>query len=234
MNGASHLTALVRNVESLISESFRKEPFHNLNLIYGGRLHTPLPGGTCSDKTLSFIDKARQEGFDVFLHSGFIGGLEIHRLARLHIGGQVFFADVGNGWPALRLYPADRNISFRAFGMGFRTEVTKNRVTVFHEKNGKESLQLEIHVQGRSQDEIMTDIDRRFNSGVVYPFSNSLRFSSVVGKRFCFFRGDKLQIYSDDKFEEIEGIEDDQVPEIIHRYFGYEIRLGLCAKRLRY
>ena len=223
MSSANRTSASVRAVEALMLEKFKTEPFHNLHLFYGKQLRSPELGGTCSDKTLSFVTAAEQAGFDVSLHSGFIGGREIHRLARVSIGGQHYFADVGNGWPALKLYPADREISHRCFGMGFRTEITAPRVTVFHERNGRESLQLEIDVRGRPEREIKTEIAERFSSGVVYPFSDSLRFSLVVGARFLFLRGDRLEIHSDSGFEKVEGIAEAQVPEVIQQYFGFDI-----------
>jgi arylamine N-acetyltransferase len=213
----------LRALEALMLEEFRNEPFHNLNLLYGMPRQSGLKGGTCSDKTLSFLSAAKQAGFDVALHTGFIGGEEIHRLARVSIGGRVFFADVGNGWPALRLYPADKEIRFRCFGMGFRTEIADSRVKVFHEKMGKESLQLEINVRGRSEGEIKAEIARRFSSGITYPFNNSLLFSLVMGERFLFLRGDQLEIYSDHGMEIVEGIDEPDVPEIILRHFGFDV-----------
>ncbi|MGQ0628460.1 MAG: hypothetical protein ACT4PL_10230 [Phycisphaerales bacterium] len=61
-------------------ETFRREPFHNLRLLYDDPQLDLLPGGTCSDKTLSFRDQARREGLEVSLHSGSIDGEEKHRL----------------------------------------------------------------------------------------------------------------------------------------------------------
>lgn len=214
----------VEAVEALMLEHFRTEPFHNLHIIYGPRLASALPGGTCSDKTLSFVAAGRRAGFDISLHSGFIGGREIHRLARVRIGRRLFFADVGNGWPAVELYPADRQISFRCFGMGFRTEIANGRLTVFHEKRGRESLQLQIDVFGRPESEIRADIEARFSSGVVYPFSDSLRFSLVVGSRFLFLRGDRLEIYADGGFECLEGVDGARLPDVLHDHFGYDVR----------
>lgn len=224
MSSAGQTDESVQAVEALMLEHFRTEPFHNLHLIYGPRLDSVVPGGTCSDKTLSFVAAGRRAGFDVSLHTAFIGRQEIHRLARVRVGDKLFFADVGNGWPSLNLYPADRAVSFRCFGMGFRTEVADGRVSVFHEKRGRESLQLEIDVCGKSESEIRADIEGRFSSGVVYPFSSSLRFSLVVGSRFLFLRGDRLEIYDDGGFECIEGIDAAGVPEVLHDHFGYDVR----------
>jgi hypothetical protein len=226
MNMDDQTASAVGAVEALIDEKFRTEPFHNLHLLWNAQTAAQLPGGTCSDKTLSFMGAARRAGFDVALHSGFIGGREIHRLARVQVEGSCFFADVGNGWPALRLYPADREVTFRCFGMTYRTELHGRRLRVFHERKGHESLQLEIEVRGRPEADIRTEIGRRFDVGIVYPFSDSLRFSLVVGSRFLFLRGERLEIYSEDSVEEIAGISRADVPGVLLEHFGFELNAG--------
>jgi arylamine N-acetyltransferase len=212
-----------RAVEALMLEKFETEPFHNLRLLYGDDVGSTIPGGTCSDKTLSFLAEARGRGFDVALHSAYIDGVEKHRLARVHIEGRTLFADVGNGWPSLRLYPADREVAFRCFGLGFRTEVSTSRVAVFCERRGRESLQLEIDLRVRSEREIMNDVERRFRSGVEYPFGTSLRFSAVVSDRFLFLRGDRLEIHRDGGFEEIVAIEHEHIPSVVREHFGVNV-----------
>ena len=69
-------------------------------------------------------------------------------------------------------------------------------------------------------------IEARFTSGVEYPFSNSLRFSLIVRERFLFLRGDRLEIYSDNSFELLEEIEESEVPNVLHEYFGFDIQLA--------
>lgn len=210
-------------LEALLLEKFETEPFHNLRLLYGDDLGATVPGGTCSDKTMSFLAEARRRGFEVALHSASIDGEEKHRLARVHFEGRTFFADVGNGWPSLRLYPADREVAFRCFGIGFRTEVSGSRVSVFCDRRGREDLQLEIDVRGRPEEEILEDVERRFTSGVDYPFRRSLRFSAVVSDRFLFLRGDRLEIHREDGFSEIVGIERARVPSVIREHFGVNV-----------
>lgn len=224
MSTAERTAEVLRGVELLMLEKFRAEPFHNFRLLYGDQLSDLLPGGTCSDKTLSFCDVARRRGFDVSLHSGYIDGEENHRLARVHVDGRVFFADIGNGWPALRLYPADREVAFRCFGIGFRTEVAGTRLSVFCERHGREALQLEVDVQAKPEHTILAAIGSRFTSGIVYPFSNSLRFSLVVGDRFMFLRGERLEIYGEDSFEEVNGIGHAELPRVLYDYFGLDLR----------
>ena len=221
-------TREVRAVEALMLDKFKTEPFHNLYLLSGKDPKTLEYGGTCSDKTLSFLESLTRAGVSASLHSGYIGGEEIHRLVKVSISGRHFFADVGNGWPALRLYPQDCEIEYRCFGMGFRTEISGQRLTVFHRRNGKESLQLEIDFDGKPEEEIRADIDARFDRGIEYPFRNSVRFSLVVDERFLFLRGERLEIYSDEKFEVVSGIKFGQLPDVIHQYFDFDIsRLGL-------
>lgn len=223
MNEEMQEAETLRAVEMLMLEKFRSEPFHNLRMMYGDHVSAVVPGGTCSDKTLSFLRAARQAGFDTALHSAFIDGEEKHRLARVSVGRRTFFADIGDGWPALQLFPADREVAFRCFGIGFRTELSNSRLAVFCERNGREALQLEIEILGRPEQEILADVERRFNSGIAYPFSNSVRFSLVVGDRFLFLRGDRLEIHSIDTFEELAGIEKNDVPRVIYEYFGYDL-----------
>lgn len=222
-------------VETLMLHSFRTEPFHNLSLMFDPALGATVPGGTCSDKTESFVKAAKQAGYMAKLHSAFIGGEEIHRLARVHVGDRAYFADVGNGWPSVRLYPADRPIEYRCFGMTFRTEVTTHTVSVYHDNKGRESMQMEIPVRGRSEAEIRKAIKMRFRSGFTYPFTNSLRFSAIVGKQFLFLRGEQFEIYSDEGLAESRSVASVEVPTIIHDYFGYDLSssLGLFEDRAK-
>lgn len=188
-------------VEALMLHHFKTLPFHNLKLIYGDDLQNMPAGGTCSDKTLSFIADAKEQRFDVALHSAFIGGEEIHRLAKFNIGGRHYFADVGNGWPSIKLYPSDTPVDYQCYGMKFRTEIDEDYVTVFHKKNNTEALQMKIPRAERNEADILRAIENRFTSGIVYPFSDSLRFSQIVDNRFLFLRGDRLEIYGVDGFE---------------------------------
>ena len=156
------------------------------------------------------------------LHSAFIGGQEIHRLVRLDFGGRVFFADVGNGWPALNLFPAYEGVSFECFGMTYRSVVTENWVRIFHQRQGKESLQMEINVTPKSEAEIQEQINSRYTSGIEYPFSTSLRFSLIVGNAFLFLRGNRLERYSMDSFSTLE-LREKEIPSAINSEFGFDV-----------
>lgn len=219
MSDSDSTRATIKAAEDLLLHHFRTQPFHNLNLLYNNGEPYGLPGGTCSDKTLSYLADAKAQGLNAHLHTAFIGGQEIHRLVRLHINEETLFADVGNGWPAIKLIPAARNIDYSCFGMRYRTEVDAGWVRVFHQRQGKESLQMEIRRQPRSKEDILKDIHARYSSGIQYPFSNSVRFSAIVDDRFLFLRGESLQIYGEEHMHVIEGISAQSVPDVLQQRF---------------
>lgn len=216
--------ATVKEVELLVVEKFRTEPFHNLYLRYGYPQASLDWGGTCSDKTISFLEALRAIGVTSSLHSGFIDGREIHRLVKLFIGDSAYFADVGNGWPAIKLYPLDRGVSYGCFGMTFRTEIQGRRMVVFNTRNGVERRQVEIDFDGKPEAQILEDIAARFDGRVEYPFSKGVRFSQIVGDRFLFLRDTRLEIYSEGApLEVIDGLHEELLPSTLYQYFGFDI-----------
>lgn len=213
---------MIDKIELLILKHFCTVPFHNLNLLYGSSQIIAIPGGTCSDKALAFLSDLRMMGVKAFLHTANIGGKEIHRLVRININNQTYFADVGNGWPTLRLLPCNEDIQFECYGMKYRTEITKNWIHVFHERQGKESLQLGINITPRPEQEIYSQIKSRYSSGIDYPFSRSLRFSMIVGKEFLFLRGNHLERYSHTGFS-VEKLKKATIPKTIKKEFGFNV-----------
>lgn len=220
MNSQSENACALAELEALIFEKFEHEPFQNLNRRYGQHLDCPLPGGTCSEKSLSFINSAKLAGFNAALHTGFIKGEEIHRLARIHINGKTYFADVGNGWPALKLYPADEEVIYECFGMRFRTEICGSRITVFNERNFKEYPQLEIEIAARNESDIQAEIANRYEQGIKYPFSGGVRFAQIIDNRFLFLRDRRLEIHSVGTMEMLENIAETSVPDVLTKYFN--------------
>lgn len=213
---------MITDIERLLLRHFQTVPFHNLNLLCSASPGIMIPGGTCSDKTLAFLSDVRTMGINAFLHSANIGGKEIHRLVRIIINNQTYFADVGNGWPTLRLLPCDDEIEFGCYGMKYRTEIKDNWIKVFHERQGKESLQVEINMLPRSEQAIYRQIESRFSSDIDYPFSQSLRFSMIVGNTFLFLRGHELQRYSETGFS-IQKLQTEAISETIEKEFGFNV-----------
>ena len=81
---------------------------------------------------------------------------------------------------------------------------------------------MEIDIKEKSEKTIQKSIARRFSSGVVYPFSNQLRFSMVVDQRFLFIRKTTLEIYSNNYYEEVPHINITDLKKIIMTYFKYD------------
>ena len=214
---------MIDDIEKLMFKHFSTIPFHNLNLLYGQPDKGVIPGGTCSDKTLAFLSEARESGFNARLHTAYIGGKEIHRLIRTSINGRTYYADVGNGWPTLKLIPSDEDIAFSCYGMKYRTEVCNEWVRVFHKKRGIESLQLEIHKPPKKESEIYKQIESRFSSNIKYPFSTSLRFSLIVGNQFLFLRGNQLERYSNIEYS-VSTLNKKEAANIISKLFKFDVK----------
>ena len=215
------------SVIDLMEQKFRDEPFHTLHMLYGESIGRQVPGGTCSDKTLSFIHEAEKRGIDAKIHTAFIGGKEIHRLARLNIGGRVFFADVGNGWPSLYPYPADEPITHSCFGMTFRTEISDGMLSVYHRTEDEEKLQMEISLASRPEEEILAEIGERFSSNIPYPFDNRMRFSAIVDNEFRFLRDNILFIYREKSNVKRISVAEDQWQNTLLKYFRWDVKLTL-------
>ena len=214
-------------VLDLMEQKFREEPFHTLQMLYGESIGRQVPGGTCSDKTLSFIRDARERGFDAKLHTAFIDGKEIHRLARLKINGRVFFADVGNGWPSLHPYPADEPITHSCFGITFRTEIGDGMLSVYLRTEDEEKLQMEISLASRPEEEIIAEIKGRFSSNIDYPFNDRMRFSAIVDDEFRFLRDNTLFIYREKSNVKRIYVDEDQWQNTLLEYFIWDVKLTL-------
>jgi arylamine N-acetyltransferase len=214
----------VNLAQQILLDKFKREPFHNLYLLNNAQPITTAYGGTCSDKTISYLAAAKAAGLGAYLHSARIGGQNIHRLVRLEIENQRYFADIGNGWPSTQLVPAARPISYECYGMRFRTTIVNGVITVYLLKRGIEKQQMEIDITAKPETEIYQSIAKRFSTNITYPFSNQLRFSLIVGDRFLFIRDTQLEIYSSSGYEAVPNISINNLEDVIVEYFGYDIK----------
>lgn len=214
----------VHLAQQILLDKFIQEPFHNLYLLNNVHPVTMAYGGTCSDKALSYLAATKAAGLDAYLHSARIGGKDIHRLVRLEINNQRYFADIGNGWPSIQLIPAATPILYECYGMRFRTTIENGVITVYHRKRNVEKKQMEIDIAAKSETKIYHSIENRFSANIIYPFSSQLRFSMVVGKRFLFIRDTQLEVYSNSGYEEVLNISMHNLKDVIEEYFGYDIK----------
>ena len=95
---------------------------------------------------------------------------------------------------------------------------------VFHLCKGRESLQMEINFPQKPEKEILRDIESRFDSGIIYPFSKDLRFSLAVDDQFLFLRGNNLEIFTEENYNIIEQIDTVNLGKLIKQYFYYDLQ----------
>jgi len=183
-------------IEQWLLEEFRTTPFHNLFYLGLCRPSCALGGGTCSDKVLAFQARLRRLGVNARLHNARINGQLCHRVLALALEDGVYFADVGNGWPSIRLFPADREICYAAYGIVFQTHLREAYLDVYQIKQGRESLSLSIPLTLEPESAVKSAIARRFNGEISYPFRAGLRYAQVVADDFLFLKGHELRIFS--------------------------------------
>ena len=233
MKSADSNFTQVKYVESLMLEKFKTEPFHNLYFFYKQIPKTLKFGGTCSDKTLSFFCKLSEIGIEAHLHSAFIKNKEIHRMVSVIIDGKTYYADVGNGWPSIKLFPEDYEIEYTCYGLIYSTVINEKSLDIYLTRNGQKYLSVVIPFRSRSHEDIMDDIKNRFDEKNVYPFSRGIRFSQIIHENFLFLRGDTLYIYTDNSdVTEISGLDQNNLPAIIKQYFNFDVGKMLKSSQI--
>jgi len=209
-------------VERVILESFVQQPFHTLYFKHGIIPHTDRYGGTCSDKVLSSYQKLRLMGVQVRLHSSLINGKETHRVLKIQLGESIYFADVGNGWPSIRLFPASYDYTYSCFGITFESMVFDEKIEIYHDGNVSRKLAVTIPLESKCEKEILCDISKRFNPDIDYPFREKVRFAQVVKDKFYFLRSDQLYFYQKNG-RYVEDINMIPLEQVLGRYFDFNI-----------
>lgn len=212
-----------RIAEEIMLQKFRTEPFHNFHRLKETAQYSSCIGGTCSDKTLSYLNALKYNGINAFLHTAIIKNKFNHQLVRVEIDGQSYFADVGNGWPSIYMYPAYKEVSHNCFGMRFRTEIEGDVVKIYHSIDNKEDIQMKFNRSPQRQTLVNKRISNRFNQNIIYPFDRGLRFSMIVEDKFMFVRDNKLFIYTSKGYSIIDGIMSSNIEYIIKKYFKYNL-----------
>lgn len=209
--------------KTILLEKFRTEPFHNFHRLKETERYNSCLGGTCSDKTSSYINTLNQKGIKAFLHTALIDEKYNHQLARIEFEEHSYFADVGNGWPSIYLYPDNKEVDYYCYGMRFRSEIHNDTIKVYHTRNNKEKLQMEFSRIPQSQELVQKNINKRFTNNIEYPFDKGLRFSMVVANRFLFIRNNELQIYSDKECSFLDTVSVNNLSDIVKEYYFFDI-----------
>lgn len=218
----SGYSSLVDKVHQLMLDEFRTVPFHNLfyfGLCHAGMAGSPR-GGTCSDKVLAFRDRLAAQGIKARLHSAFINEHNCHRVLVLDLEGVRYFADVGNGWPSVRLFPAERDSSYLAYGIEFSSYRNGDWLDIYQQKAGRCSLSVRIPLALMEEEQVEQAIQNRFDGSTEYPFDDGIRCAQVLGDTFVFLKRDRLRIFRADRSVETVALPDwrDQVTALEARF----------------
>lgn len=233
MNSLNSKYQQIKLIESIMLDKFISEPFHNLYLLAGTAPKDQKQGGTCSDKTISLIKELKKLGISAQLHSSLIDNKEIHRLVSIHLDKEIYFADIGNGWPSIKLFPKHQAISYQCFGIKYRTEIKEGNLVVYQTREGIEKTSTIIPFRSRSQEEILRDIEQRFSSNIVYPFKDSVRISRVVNDCFLFLRDTTIYKFQNDSKREIFEIDGSNAVILIKKLLKFDISTILDKKSIQ-
>lgn len=220
--GVSHKTNELKKVESLLLREFETVPFHNLFMLNNKKIVASDLGGTCSDKVLHFKKVLSDNGISSKLHSAFINGVECHRMLTVELDNQKYFIDAGSGWSSPKLFPAFKPTEYSVYGMTFRTELSNDNLLLFHKTNDEFKLMTTIPLKSKLENEILIDIENRFEDITVFPFHNSLRFSKVIGNEFYFLKGNRLRIFSENQIVE-NTLSLNEIYNLITRKFNFNL-----------
>jgi arylamine N-acetyltransferase len=207
--------------ENIILDTFKNEPFHTLFFLYDIKPLNVFEGGTCSDKVLSARSHFEKAGFSVRLHSSIIDNKECHRLLKLTINKREYFADVGNGWPSIKLFPAFRDHEYHCFGITFYSRVFKDHVKIYQKRDDQKRHTVTVPFDSMPEEEILQNISNRFDQ--TYPFTGKQRFAQVVKNRFLFLRDTDLHIYSDDGKTITSGVTSELLSKTLLNEFNFNL-----------
>ncbi|WP_046759239.1 asparagine synthetase B family protein [Kordia jejudonensis] len=189
---------ILQTIETLLLADYQQTPFHNLLMKVERTKTNSILGGTCSDKTLHFKAILAAKGIQTQLHTAHIGGVASHRLLSVCLYGKRYFIDIGSGWPCIKLLPAFESSSFSAFGIEFKTKLTKLNLIIDIKTSTVFKPLMIIPLQPQSQTDIETAIANRFHPSNTYPFQYEFRLSFVKGHQFFFIKGNRLRVYETD------------------------------------
>jgi len=176
-------------IENEMVKYLKKYPFHNLFILYNINIFATEYGGTCSDRTIHFLNKLKERFnniFDIKLHIAKINNKKTHIILRIIIDEKIYFCDVGMGYPITKLLPSENKIQFTSYGITFRTIVEQDKLIVFiNENNGNGEKELmTIDFKEQNQKAIEQKIKNRNKYIKDIPLSKKLRYFFIHGDEF--------------------------------------------------
>ena len=200
-NHTNILTSIEEDIESFL----RQVPFHNLFYLYDIVIPPSHYGGTCTDRTKHFkqiIDeKYTGCGITTAYHRACIGDKETHTILKITIGDRIYFADVGMGFPLMRLIPADTDLSYQAMGITFQSLIDGEYIVVKSNINpvtsNMDSEKMHVLMKFKinsehSQAEIFSKMEKRFEHKEKIPFlQRGLRYMFICEDTFYMIKHDE-------------------------------------------
>ena len=222
--GTSHNNnRLMNKIETLLLEEFRTVPFHNIFMLNNLQIVGSSLGGTCSDKVLHFKKVLKKNGIESKLHSAFINDKECHRMLVVEINEKKYFIDPGSGWINPKLYPDFKNVEYDLFGMSYKTELTTKNLFLYHKSSNDYKLTVRIPLKSKPENDILLDIENRYQNKDQYPFKNNFRFTKLIDDAFYFIKGDQLRVYRDSGVKE-EILEREEIKNLIQNKFNFNLK----------
>ena len=212
----------IKKIENLILLDFETIPFHNLFMLNNKNILATSLGGTCSDKVLHFKKVLSLNGYESKLHSAIINDKECHRILSIEVNNKLYFVDVGSGWPIIKLIPAFETTEFSVFGMSFKTELYAEKINLYHRAEKDYQLMIVIPLIEKKEEEILKEIESRFDDKSIYPFQNSLRFSKIIDESFYFLKGNRLRIYHQNSMTE-KILTLDEISQLIKTTMNFDL-----------
>jgi arylamine N-acetyltransferase len=128
---------------------------------------------------------------EVKLHRAFINKQKTHTILKIKIDKQIYFCDVGMGFPISKLIPSNKNIEFTSYGIQFKSVANNSKIIVYiDEGNGEQEL-MQIVQEEQSQKEVKKEISERWKNKEKLPFNNKLRYFFIHNDKYYQIKNDK-------------------------------------------
>jgi len=225
--------SMIDEVESVLLEQCQHVPFHNLFYLYDLRVEDTSLGGTCSDKVLQAKKVLTEKGVQCRLHTGLLEDKYDHRLLLVYMNQEVFYADIGSGWPSYRLFPLEGSESYQVCNITFSSKNENEYTNIWHRKDGKDSWVLRVPKKLRSEKGELDRVSRRYE--MQRPFGKHVKFSQLFDDTFIFLNGLRVRIYCEGKpMQEIDLDGSNELITYIEDVFLFPIkRFPDVVKQLR-
>jgi len=188
--------SLEEQIEEKTVQYLKTYPFHNLFFLHELReVEASHYGGTCSDRSIHFKQLLEEEfkhtSIDIKLHRAYIQKKKTHTILRIKINKQIYFCDVGMGFPITKLLPSHKNIEFNSYNIKFKSITTTDKITVYIDEGDGEKELMQIDKKEQPQEEVEKEILERWENKEKLPFNYKLRYFFIYNDKYHQIKNDK-------------------------------------------